>query len=257
MSDREREREKGKSKQEINYKTIIDHRPLITPTINQSQQVASTLVEMSLEEYQSQLLDIETLLADAPEDESLLTLKSDLLELIQLTAGQDTTTTTTTNSTTTRTRNVTEQEYGDANDNTDSLEKMTSESATATSAAAAATAADKPKKQKKFEIPEHLLPLESDTEAQRNKKKRTVKTLKSKHNAAQKEYESSKKQSAWLDFSKKKRKKGKTAGDSIFKTADGDGKVGVVNAASSASASASAAAASSSSSNNKRQRHMF
>mmetsp|Transcript_1338 Transcript_1338/g.1606 ORF Transcript_1338/g.1606 Transcript_1338/m.1606 type:complete len:161 (-) Transcript_1338:424-906(-) len=44
---------------------------------------------MSLEEYQSQLSDIELLLAESPDDESLLTLKNDLVELIALTKEQE------------------------------------------------------------------------------------------------------------------------------------------------------------------------
>ena len=217
---------------------------------------------MSVEEYQSQLSDIEILLADSPEDESLLKLKSDLLELIELTCADQ------------------QSDEMIANDGLTSSNDLASASASQFSSEDAAERpagaaeisppsghadaddastkiagkADKKKKNKKikdFEIPEHLLPLESDTEAQRNKKRRTVKSLKSKHKAAQKEYQSNKKQASWLDFSKKKRKKGRS-GESIFKMSAEGGKVGVVNSTGANEGRSDVQGASS-----KRQRHVF
>lgn len=84
-----------------------------------------------------------------------------------------------------------------------------------------------------FEIPTHLVPLESDTEAERNKKRRAIKTLKSKWRERLKESTTTKKQKSWQDFvgkGKKKRKKGvSNVGGSIFKTEDGvNARVGVI-----------------------------
>ena len=217
---------------------------------------------MSVEEYQSQLSDIEILLADSPEDESLLKLKSDLLELIELTCADQ------------QSDEMIANDGLTSSNDLASASQFSSEDAAERPAGAAeisppsghadadaddastkiAGKADKKKKNKKikdFEIPEHLLPLESDTEAQRNKKRRTVKSLKSKHKAAQKEYQSNKKQASWLEISKKKRKKGRS-GESIFKMAAEGGKVGVVNSTGANEGRSDVQGASS-----KRQRHVF
>jgi survival-of-motor-neuron-related-splicing factor 30 len=226
-----------------NNDTLLHNSPLSFSTPLQKQ----ISIPMSLAEYQSQLSDIELLLEDAPEDESLLKLKSDLLELIQLTAADEANDETNTDGGglgASREATAGELDVKNATD-------KTTEGAAEAETKGPAKLDKKMKKKinKDFEIPEHLLPLESDTEAQRNKKRRTVKSLKSKHKAAQKEFESNKKQASWLDFSKKKRKKSKQTG-SIFKTADdGGGKVGVVTSGSSAQGS--------SSTSNKRQRHIF
>jgi survival-of-motor-neuron-related-splicing factor 30 len=215
---------------------------------------------MSLAEYQSQLSDIELLLADAPEDESLLKLKSDLVELIELTAAEEH-----------EADNVdvgggslhsahdakgSDHDHDHERDvaNIPESNGKTSQSTGSGDAKAAAKLEKKMKKKanKEFEIPEHLLPLESDTEAQRNKKRRTIKSLKSKHKAARKEYESNQKQASWLDFSKKTRKKGKHKSSSIFKTSEhGDVKVGVVTTGNVDNGNKST------STSNKRQRHVF
>jgi len=219
---------------------------------------------MSLEEYQSQLADIDALLQDSPNDESLLKLQSDLRELIALTqeevAGEDGS-------------GSTEMAHGDVeggngkegernetagealpNEATNDIVSSNGANATASTTAATATATatasstskTKKKLSKKFEIPSHLLPLDSDTEAERKRKRRTIQKLKSKHRSEVKEYESNKKQSAWLDFSKKKKRKNKNDA-SIFQTVEGGGKVGVVAGTSNGSSSGSS----------KRQRHTF
>jgi len=78
----------------------------------------------------------------------------------------------------------------------------------------------------KFELPSHLVPLESDTPAQKLKKQRTAKALKSKFRAKQKEAEHSKRQNDWKSFAAGakggagKRKKG-LGGGSIFSTEGG------------------------------------
>lgn len=214
---------------------------------------------MSLEEYQAQLADVEALISEAPEDESFLKLRDDLLELIALTKQEQEQQTQAQEGATTSPTTTSASFRGDGFDTAvERLENIPmaqhpSQNGDTDNPVPTAAKLDKKIKQKikkPFEIPEHLVPLESDTEAQRNKKKRAIKALKSKHKAAVKEYETSVKQSAWLDFSKKKRKKG-TTGESIFKTAEGGGKVGVVTV-SSDSVTDNAAAT-----NTKRQRHTF
>lgn len=108
-------------------------------------------------------------------------------------------------------------------------------------AAAAAQATEKKKKKKKksedtssssttFELPNHLIPLDSDTDAQRQKKQRAAKSLKSKFRAKQKEKEQTKRANDWKSFASKTSKKKKVGGKkSIFSTEEGvDAKVGVM-----------------------------
>lgn len=84
-----------------------------------------------------------------------------------------------------------------------------------------------------FELPSHLVPLESDTPAQKLKKQRTAKALKSKFRAKQKEAEHSKRQSSWQTFASKaggKKRKGGVGGGSIFSTEEGvNARVGVIS----------------------------
>ena len=211
-------------------------------------------LKMSLAEYKSQLEDVNALLSSSPEDESFIQLKDDLLELIELTTQEEG------GSQDSSRRSRSQQEptstsySSKAATSTQDHDIAPDQDQTGTDTekpAADAVAAKFDKKTQKklkkaFEVPESLLPLESDTEAQRNKKYRAVKKLKSQFRASQKEYESTKKQSAWLDFSKKKRKKDKSG--SIFKTADNGGKVGVVTTSSGPTTS---------SSTSKRQKHTF
>jgi hypothetical protein len=111
--------------------------------------------------------------------------------------------------------------------------------ATTTAAAAAAQPTEKKKKKKKkkedstsatFELPNHLIPLDSDTDAQRQKKQRAAKSLKSKFRAKQKEKEQTKRANDWKSFASKTSKKKKAlGGKSIFSTEEGvDAKVGVM-----------------------------
>jgi len=106
-------------------------------------------------------------------------------------------------------------------------------------AAAAAQPTEKKKKKKKkseespsttFELPNHLIPLDSDTDAQRQKKQRAAKSLKSKFRAKQKEKEQAKRANDWKSFaSKTSKKKKKVGGKSIFSTEEGvNAKVGVM-----------------------------
>ncbi|KAK1745574.1 hypothetical protein QTG54_003498 [Skeletonema marinoi] len=106
--------------------------------------------------------------------------------------------------------------------------------------AAAAQPTEKKKKKKKkseesspsttFELPNHLIPLDSDTDAQRQKKHRAAKSLKSKFRAKQKEKEQAKRANDWKSFaSKTSKKKKKVGGKSIFSTEEGvNAKVGVM-----------------------------
>ncbi|KAL3788593.1 hypothetical protein HJC23_005252 [Cyclotella cryptica] len=84
----------------------------------------------------------------------------------------------------------------------------------------------------KFELPPHLIPLDSDTPAQKLKKQRTAKALKSKFREKQKELEADKKKNDWKSFAKggKRKAVGGIVGNSIFSTEEGvNAKVGVVS----------------------------
>jgi hypothetical protein len=258
-----------------------------------------------IQEYTSQLSDVAELLLLTPDDESLLVLKSDLLELLTITQqqlGQQTTVSVTnesiqqqqlSSSTTIVTtsgdffqkaleaavetsvglvnaqqqqqRHV-EESKKRPNGSTNSLNDdgegsfvnvvteasiaaanaMTSSAMTESSEAtekdlrveASAESSKKKSKlvtsgkvNKEFEVPPHLIPNEGDSESDKNKKRRTIKALKSKWREKQKEMESEKKQQSWQSFQKKKSNStsaNKERG-SIFSTADiGNSKVGVV-----------------------------
>ena len=222
-----------------------------------------------LSEYQSQLSDIETLLADSPSDESLLKLKCDLLELIELTkeqalqqsskedvVGEDQTNgeadlnQTAADQSAHGGAGIESESYVTKNDATvqqnflsnstssvastelatDSSAKMKTDTSKESKATKSKISIKKSKKilSKPFEIPAHLIPLDSDTDAERKRKKRTVKALKSQYKATQKTVESEVKQQSWQDFNKKKKKK-RGDGGSIFKTEDGIGaRTGVI-----------------------------
>ena len=85
----------------------------------------------------------------------------------------------------------------------------------------------------KFELPAHLIPLDSDTAAQKEKKRRTAKALKSKFREKQKEIEHSKRQNDWKSFASgggKKKAVASAIGSSIFATEEGaNAKVGVIS----------------------------
>ena len=110
-----------------------------------------------------------------------------------------------------------------------------------TAAVAAASTSEKKKKKKKktddkllsskFELPNHLIPLDSDTDAQKQKKQRAAKALKSKFRSKQKEMEHTKRANDWKSFSTKASKKNKKLPkSSIFSTEEGvNAKVGVIS----------------------------
>jgi hypothetical protein len=204
-----------------------------------------------IEEYKAQLADVEGLLNESPNDATLLSLKRDLLELLEVSgaavttedaeqveatvqAQQHETPAAHVGATAAMADNALDQALRNAVGSIGHGETAPPPAATVASepaqpekpTAPAAAAAEKKKKVKAaFEIPKHLEINESDTTAEKNKKKRAIKALKSKWKESVKEAESDKKQKSWQSFQKKRNIKG----DSIFKT--GDTAVGVVSAA--------------------------
>jgi survival of motor neuron-related-splicing factor 30 len=216
-----------------------------------------------LSEYESQLIDVEALLQATPEDASLLSLKSDLLELINITkqsasaqsqhkdeviykpsttsvdvfdkALQDAVGTSVgadtidaaVPPTTTADVAATSRTFADT------VEEAAIAAASMPEVIAAGVSKDVPRKKskissKEFEVPKHLLLLDTDSAAERNKKRRAIKALKSKWRESQKEAESAQKQKSWQSFQKKKKLKT----NSMFSTTTaGDAAVGVVVAA--------------------------
>jgi survival of motor neuron-related-splicing factor 30 len=206
--------------------------------------------EEQLNEYESQLADVDALLQSSPNDESLLSLKKDLMELISITKQQAQPSNT----------NGFDQALQDAVGNSVGQEKpeaaAPAPAANGSAAPAsfedtlqqaaidaslmipamietttfAATAKDAPKKKSSkvkgdFQVPAHLVPVDTDTTAERNRKRRALKALKSKWREGQKEAESAQKQKSWQNFQKKKKLKT----TSMFQTSDAA--VGVVAAA--------------------------
>lgn len=233
-------------------------------------------------EYESQLAEVETLLQASPEDASLLSLKSDLRELLEITKGQQSAGAAAAapggqeeeSKPSSTTANVFDQalqaavgtsvgaegsqlEEGAAaaaaasaapaaatNTFADTVQEAAAAAAAAASAAGiptsidtsvtAANSKDVPKKRAskinkvkaEFQVPPHLIPLDTDSAAERNKKRRALKALKSKWRESKKEAESAQKQKSWQSFQKKKKLKTKS---SMFSTtATGDAAVGVV-----------------------------
>mmetsp|Transcript_18289 Transcript_18289/g.25775 ORF Transcript_18289/g.25775 Transcript_18289/m.25775 type:complete len:222 (+) Transcript_18289:61-726(+) len=197
-----------------------------------------------LQEYQTQLTDVIELLKASPEDDSLLSLKNDLEELISITRSS------TSEPADNRDAPIPLEQTKDESSSTPADNEIpfaqaplppppsegTNDTASTTTAAgtdAAATQSTKKKKLKvkDFEVPEHLIPLDSDTEAEKNKKRRAIKALKNKWREKKKAAESTKKQQSWQSFQSKTKKKRKDK--SIFATQDGvNAKVGVISAGS-------------------------
>lgn len=244
-------------------------------------------VELQIREYEDQLADVDELLRASPDDPSLVTLKSDLLELLKITrqsipsnnvhalgAATETISYTSAASFGNVFEKALEAAVGNsvgmemnaentvhkrsANDETlgMSFANVMTEAAVAATAGATNKAENeygggadtdnygasnepakkKTKKIKDFEVPSHLIPNDGDSEAERNKKRRAIKALKSKWREKKKEIESDKKQQSWQSFQKKTKI---DKGRSMFATYDGNGdatvaatKVGVVSATS-------------------------
>lgn len=199
------------------------------------------LPQDQLREYESQLADVESLLLDSPNDPSLVSLKSDLLELIAITKSTASAATATSSDTFDLALKAAVGQSAVEDEENDKFVDTLEEAAVAAKAAAAASitavasttdanSKQVPKKKKskaEFEVPKHLIPLDTDTEAERNKKRRALKTLKSKWRERQKETETTMKQKSWQHFQKKKKLDSKT---SIFSTGNNNiTTVGVVS----------------------------
>ena len=232
---------------------------IIRDTLNRKTMSTSEL-QQQLIEYESQLADIEEMIALDPSDKSIQKLKSDLEELISLTKSGVTA------ADVGDTTDVSEEQEQGVNENvlsntTSQISHTSSSSALESSGGIALSknssashldssegltndedsniqkgtdnnSKEKTKKMKvpsEFAAPSHLTPLASDTDAEKNKKRRTLKALKSKWRERVKEISSEKKQKSWKDFNNKKRKKSSKKDDSIFRTTDGvSAKVGVI-----------------------------
>jgi len=201
--------------------------------------MSSSEQQSQLSEYQSQLSDIELLLAESPDDESLLKLKSDLIELIQLTE-QDSSDGIglSDNKEGEEHKNEIRADVSSVQQEQPELQNHQQQKDSSTIAATGTDATSvksksslkKSKKilSKPFEIPPHLIPLDSDTDAEKKRKKRAVKALKAQYKATRKTVESEVKQQSWQDFNRKNKRK-KLEGESIFKTEDGIGaRTGVI-----------------------------
>lgn len=184
-----------------------------------------------IHEYESQLADVEELLKASPTDESLLSLQSDLNELLAMTRQS-----LKSHENIKFEPNVLEKALEAAVETSVGLTNNSSgaECFEQESQAVLASAGDTiveplkktPKKLKEFQVPEHLIPRENETEAEKNRKRRAIKALKSKHRQEMKQVESQKKQKSWQSFQKKT---SKINDKSIFSTSQDDGtKVGVV-----------------------------
>ena len=196
-----------------------------------------------LDDAKEQLKEVRELLAADPNNSEFLTLEVNLLELINILSADTEPSVSEDNQN--GSENVTEEEESPPEAITGSWAPVSIDDETKTSLVqngkdvndAAEVNKEKTKKKKKskdkelsakFEVPETLVILESDSVAEKNRKKRAVKALKNKFREKQKEQESTAKQHSWQSFQKKKRP-GIRQGDSIWATSeDIDGKVGVV-----------------------------
>jgi survival of motor neuron-related-splicing factor 30 len=213
----------------------------------------STIIEQ-IQEYESQLADVEALLQSTPDDPSIISLKNDLVDLINITKQQQHQQlqqvqehpVAVPQNALTSSANVFDRELeaavgmaagheeGGLQNSTDNnisfAETMLEASNQIPNVIDTTTSEPAAKKAKsfktEFEVPQHLIPLETDTEAERNKKQRALKALKSKWRESKKEMESANKQKSWQSF----QKKAKIKSSSIFKTGE-DAAVGVVSAA--------------------------
>jgi len=205
--------------------------------------------EKQIIKCENDLAQVNELLRASPDDESLLKLKSDIEELLELTrqslsnkivSNEITASKTTPNilekaleaAVGTSVGIESDQKLLKSSMDEQDAEEFTTESNRSTEFPDGDDTLESPKKKakkvKEFEIPSHLVPRDTDTEGERNRKRRAIKALKNKHREKRKEVESEKKQKSWQSFQKKK----KLGNDkSIFSTSkDGDAKVGVVSA---------------------------
>mmetsp|Transcript_10755 Transcript_10755/g.11525 ORF Transcript_10755/g.11525 Transcript_10755/m.11525 type:complete len:222 (-) Transcript_10755:347-1012(-) len=203
-------------------------------------------------EYESQLISIVQLLEASPDDESLLVLKKDMEELLELSRA-------TIESESSPPQPVESNTQLKASDNIYRHPNFKQETATETvppidtaktfnddgssggggeivaSIKKAPHKVKKSKKQKKvkdFTLPSHLIPNDEDTDTERNKKRRAAKSLKDKWRHQRKEIESDNRQKSWQSFQKKTVGKRVDETGSIFATKEGvNDRVGVVSKA--------------------------
>lgn len=255
--------------------TLLFAYSVLTHTVHQTmeQQEAPTAAQVA--EYETQLEEVQQLLNDAPNDESLRSLKRDLEELLAITRktidkADDGSNKKKPTATPSALEKALEAAVGVVTkDNSSSQMKEVQHDGSSQNAKPAnadephnpeetETAKKKSTKVKDFEVPSHLIALvstplflslslvfspssytlrnssiflalivcqDTDTDAEKNRKHRALKALKSKWRAKKKEAESEKKQKSWQSFQKKRKIKDK----SMFSTSDGDAPVGVVS----------------------------
>lgn len=180
-----------------------------------------------IQEYELQLANIEQLLEADPKDESLLGLKRDIEELLELSRSNlPSASETTPASAELNPSPLPPQPNEIGAKETAELDAATA--AVSTGAVAAASTSDdvanakaKKKKQKlkDFVLPPHLVPNEADSEAEKNRKRRAAKKLKNKWREKKKELESNNRQASWQSFQKKSKRKDTS---SIFSTREGE-----------------------------------
>lgn len=200
--------------------------------------------QQQLSEYESQLAEITALLEVSPNDESLLALRNDLEELLQLTRSN-------LKGETQEQEQQQEQQQEQklpqetqepshpANPPSSQTEKETSipnnvplaaaQTVPATAVEETKKTSKKKKKIKDFVVPPHLIATEEDSEQEKNRKRRALKVLKNKWRHEKKEVESANRQKSWQSFQKKTSNK-RGGGDSIFSTKEGvNDRVGVIS----------------------------
>jgi survival-of-motor-neuron-related-splicing factor 30 len=200
---------------------------------------ASTAAQ-ELAETEQQLADVEELLRAAPEDLSLQSLRSDLRQLLEITrqslapsqsspppfaSSISAAITTDTSPIAKRPGDASGTNVDDDNGDNDGPSHPHGGTDDADTHEPAKKKKKKEKLLRDFAVPSHLIPLDTDSEAERNRKRRALKSLKSKHREQQKHQQANQKQKSWQSFQKKK---GHTDTSSMFATTDA--KVGVVAA---------------------------
>jgi len=193
-----------------------------------------------LQEYETQLEEVHTLLQASPEDPTLLSLKADLDELISITrqalggavgaaaTGESDSPKELDNSRSVQSSSFPIAEYFSEDFHSRGVAFAQASDPIDVAKGPQQSNNEPPKKKvkkvKDFEVPQHLIVLDTDTEAEAHKKRRALKALKSKWRERKKEAETEQKQKSWQSF----QKKAKVGKDSMFSTQDGDSKVGVV-----------------------------
>jgi hypothetical protein len=168
------------------------------PTVKNTMEASANQIS----EYETQLADVQELLKASPDDAALLSLKTDLEELLELT------------------RASLQQTLPENESPVETASAVEGSILAPVQETIPAAVAEKKKLKmvKDFDVPEHLKPLETDSEKEKNKKYRALKTLKNKWRERKKEVESAKKQQSWQSFQTKKKRQ--FPADSIFATQD-------------------------------------